>query len=104
MSVRLASGDSFVPIALLRLTHLTNALTTCLETFLGLPPTLPVLFIYGKHDPTCLEYSLKLMKYLASVGVINARFEDVEAWHWPTYERPDEVNKFTLEFLKEVLV
>ena len=65
---------------------------------------MPVLFIYGKYDPTCLEYSLKLMKYLASVGVINARFEEIEAWHWPTYERTDEVSKFSLEFLKEVLV
>ena len=44
------------------------------------------------------------MKYLASVGVINARFEEIEAWHWPTYERTDEVSKFSLEFLKEVLV
>ena len=86
------------------LSHLTNTLTTCSATFPGLPPTLPVLLIYGKYDPTCLEYSLKLMKYLASAGMINARFEEVEAWHWLTYERTDEVNKFTLEFFKEVLV
>ena len=85
------------------LSCLTNTLTTCSETFPGLPPTLPVLLIYGKYDPACLEYSLKLMKYLASAGVINARFEEVEAWHWLTYERTDEVNKFTLEFFKEVL-
>jgi len=62
-----------------------------------------VLFIYGKYDPTCLEFSVKLMRYLASVGVLNVRFEEVEGWHWITYERPEEVNKFTLEFLKEVL-
>lgn len=62
-----------------------------------------MLFIRGKYDPTCLEFALKLMQYLATAGVINARFEEVEAWHWITYERPDEVNKFTLEFLKEVV-
>jgi len=83
--------------------RLTNTLTSALGTFPGLPPTLPVLFIFGKYDPTCLEFSLKLMKFLASVGIINARFEEVEAWHWVMHERTDEVNKFTLEFLKDVL-
>ena len=94
-----STSHPFVPLS-----PSPRLLTTCSETFPGLPPTLPVLLIYGKYDPTCLEYSLKLMKYLASVGVINARFEEVEAWHWLTYEKTDEVNKFTLEFFKEVLV
>jgi hypothetical protein len=62
-----------------------------------------VLFIYGIHDPACLEYSLKLMKYLASVHVINAWFKELDAWHWVTHERPEEVNEWSLEFLKEVL-
>ena len=73
------------------------------ETFPGIPPTLQVLLIYGKYDPTCLEFSLKLMKFLASVGIIKARFEELDAWHWLMHERTDEVNKLSLEFLKEVL-
>lgn len=89
--------SSFVPYVS------TNTLTIPSGTFPGLPPTLPVLLIYGKYDPTCLEFSLKLMKFLASVGVINARFEALDAWHWLLRERTDEVNKLSLEFLKEVL-
>ena len=43
------------------------------------------------------------MKFLASVGVIKARFEELDAWHWLMHEKTDEVNKLSLEFLKEVL-
>ena len=73
------------------------------ETFPGIPPTLQVLLIYGKYDPTSLEFSLKLMKFLASVGVIKARFEELDAWHWLMHKRTDEVTKLSLGFLKEVL-
>jgi pimeloyl-ACP methyl ester carboxylesterase len=59
-----------------------------------------VLFIYGKHDITCLEYLLKLMKFLASVGMINAQFKEIDAWHWITHEQPEEVNTLTLDFLE----
>jgi len=43
------------------------------------------------------------MEYLASVNVINARFEELDSWHWVTHERADEVNTSTLKFFNEVL-